>query len=437
MNLFDYNMEQQLKTQAPLAARLRPESLKDFVGQHHIVGEDTVLRRAIENDALSSIILYGPPGSGKTTLAHIIAQETKSRFVQLSAVTSGVKDLKREIDEAIRQRGQFGKKTTLFVDEIHRFNKAQQDVLLPYVENGTLTLIGATTENPYFEVNSALVSRSQVFRLLPLTQDDLVQILNRAITDTERGLGKTKIKIAPKAIEHIANIAGGDARIALNALELAVTVAKGTVTLKDAEDALQQRALKYDKKGDEHYDTISAFIKSMRGSDADAALIWMFKMLAAGEDPKFIIRRMIIFASEDIGNADPQALQIAVTASQALEWVGLPEAEFALAQACVYLSLAPKSNAIKKAMGAVKQDIASKGRLVVPNQLRNAPVKGMADDQGFGVDYQYPHDFPGGVAKQAYKPDSLRGASYYKPSDRGFEKDLQERVAKIKKQILS
>ncbi len=413
----------------PLAYRLRPTKLEEFAGQGHIVGEGTALRTAIEHDALTSVILSGPPGTGKTTLARIIANTTNAHFVQLNAVMSGVKDLKDVCGEAERMKTTFGQKTVLFIDEIHRFNKSQQDALLPYVENGAVILIGATTENPYFEVNAALVSRSHVYLLKPLDVEHLVAILKRALSSSTGYANK--VTIADEALERIASIANGDARIALNALELAVMTAGNRITLEQAEKLFKERSMRYDRSGEDHYNTISAFIKTLRGSDPDAALLWMYKMLTSGEPPRFIFRRMAIFASEDIGNADPQALQLVMSAQQAFEFVGLPEGEYFLAQACVYLAQAPKSNAVTRAMGAVKRIINTAPTLEVPNHLRNAPVKGMKQ-QGYGEGYEYPHDHPDAVVKANYFPMGVQPQDFYEPSDRGFEAEIRQRMDKSK-----
>lgn len=417
-------------SQAPLAFRLRPDSLADFAGQKHIVGDGTAISKAIETDQLQSLILSGPPGTGKTTLAHVIARKTKARFVQINAVLSGVKELKQVCQEADeRRQGMLGEKTVLFIDEIHRFNKAQQDALLPYVENGTVILIGATTENPYFEVNSALVSRSHVALLQPLSVPDLVSILRRAIADP-KGYGGN-VTVDDAALERIATIANGDARIALNALELAILSTGANVTLDDARKLFQRTARRYDQRGEDHYNVISAFIKTLRGSDPDAALLWMFAMLDGGEEPRFLFRRMLIFASEDIGNADPRALQVVVSAWQAFEMVGLPEGEYFLSQACVYLAQAPKSNAVTKAMGAAKRAVAQASQLEVPNHLRNAPAKGMKE-QGYGAGYRYPHDHPGGVVHAEYFPIGMAPADFYEPTDRGFEAEVGERLRRVR-----
>jgi putative ATPase len=413
----------------PLAYRMRPRTLAEYAGQQHILGIGKPLRAAIEADALTSVILSGPPGTGKTTLAAVVAEATKAHFTQLNAVLSGVKDLKAVCAEAEERFTAFGQRTVLFIDEIHRFNKSQQDALLPYVEAGTVILIGATTENPYFEVNAALVSRSTVYLLQPLGMDDLKDILRRALAD-ERGFGG-KIAMHDDALTHLATIAGGDARIALNALDLAVLTIGAKITLPEAEALFRERARRYDKTGEDHYNTVSAFIKTLRGSDPDAALVWMFKMLASGEEPRFLFRRMLIFASEDIGNADPRALQMVVSAWQAFEMVGLPEGEYFLAHACVYLAQAPKSNAITRAMGAVKRVIHTQPTLEVPNHLRNAPIKGMRD-QGYGEGYQYPHDTEGAVVAENYFPLGMRMQQFYEPSDRGFEAEVSERLASVR-----
>ncbi len=421
----------------PLAARMRPRSLDEYVGQEEILGPGRILRQAIESDRLSSIILWGPPGVGKTTLAVIIANATQSHFTSLSAVTSGVADIRRVVAEAKRRMETMGERTILLVDEIHRFNKAQQDALLPHVEDGTVVLIGATTENPYFEVIGPLVSRSRVFQLQPLSEEHLTVLLRRALTDTEYGLGRIPLEVADEALAHIARLAGGDARVALNALESAATATpanrggKVVVDLTVAEQAMQRRALLYDKDGDAHYDTISAFIKSMRGSDPDAALYWLAKMIYAGEDPRFIVRRMIIFASEDVGLADPQALQIAVAASRALEWVGLPEAQYTLSHAALYLATAPKSNSAG-AYWAALADVEREGKVQVPRHLQDASRDGAA--LGHGEGYQYPHDFDGHWVRQQYLPDALQGRQYYKPGELGAEARIAERLWRMREE---
>ncbi|TSC59397.1 MAG: putative ATPase [Candidatus Peregrinibacteria bacterium Greene0416_62] len=418
---------------SPLAYRVRPRTLGEFVGQLEIVGEGTALRKAIESDALSSVILAGPPGTGKTTLAKIIAETTKAQFMQLNAVTSGVADLKAVCSEAERMKNAFKQRTVLFIDEIHRFNRAQQDALLPYVERGDVILIGATTGNPYFDVNAALVSRSHVYLLKPLSVEDLMNVLEHAIAD-ERGY-KGQVQIAKEALQRLATIANGDARIALNALELAILTAGKKLSLSEIDKLFKERRSRYDADQEDHYDTISAFIKSLRGSDVDAALLWLFKMIKGGEDPRFLFRRMAIFSSEDIGNADPRALQIVVSAWQAFELVGLSEGEFFLAHACVYLGQAPKSNAVTKAMEATKQAINTMPSLEVPMHLRNAPVKGM-QSQGYGKGYEYPHDAPEGVVAEHYFPTGVDRMDFYEPTERGFEKEVCDRLERVRTVLL-
>ncbi len=431
MDLFEYSLSDQLKKDAPLAARMRPRTLDEMVGQEHILGPGKLLRRAIEADRLGSIILWGPPGTGKTSLASVVANTTESAFESMSAVLAGVKELRQLIAAAKNRRMLSGSRTILLVDEIHHFTKTQQDALLPHVEEGLVTLIGITTENPFFEVIGALVSRSRIFRLEPLGDEDVAVILRRALTDAERGLGDREVELAEDALDHLVRVAGGDARMALNALELAAGTtapdADGViqVTLEVAEDSIQQRALLYDKDGDAHYDTISAFIKSLRGSDPDAALYWLARMIHAGEDPRFIVRRMIIFASEDVGNADPRALTVATSAAQALEWVGLPEAQYSLAQAAVYLSTAPKSNAAGGYFKALA-DVKDEGVTEVPGHLKDPSRDGKA--LGHGEDYKYPHQYPDHFVRQQYLPDRLQGRRYYDPSDQGYEKEIRERL---------
>lgn len=430
MNLFDYSYNVHQKKNAPLALRMRPKNLEEFVGQKEIIGEGKLLRRAILADQLTSLIFYGPPGTGKTTLAQVIANSTSAEFVKLNAVTAGVGDIRQVIQEAKERLGMYQKRTILFIDEIHRFNKAQQDALLPYVEDGTIILIGATTENPYFEVNPALLSRSQIFCLNPLKPEEIKLILQRALTDKERGLGNLPIKIEKEALEHLIKVASGDARRALNALELAAITTPpgmdGTIYLDlDAiENSIQQKAVLYDKGGDQHYDVVSAFIKSMRGSDPDASLHWLARMLKAGEDPRFIARRMVILAAEDIGLADPQALSVAMAAAQALEYVGMPEARLPLAQACIYLACAPKSNAVIKAIDAALKDIDENDIGTVPLHLRDHHYAG-AKHLDHGKGYLYPHHYPGNYVEQQYMPDPLVGKVYYYPSDNGLEKKLK------------
>jgi putative ATPase len=420
-----------LADKAPLAERMRPSSLDEFVGQPHLLGPGKLLREMANAGELRSLILWGPPGSGKTTLAQILAGAGGARCVHFSAVSSGVKDLKKIIDEAERLR-RLGKRTVLFVDEIHHFNKTQQDNFLPHVERGTIILIGATTENPSFEVISPLLSRCQVLVLQPLSPQEINTIIDRALGDATAGLGNDRLELSPQAREFLIEQSQGDARIALNALETAAGLVrqdKGQkeIDLARIQEALQKKALLYDKAGEEHYNVISAFIKSLRGSDPDAALYWLMRMLEAGEDPLFIARRMIILASEDIGNADPQALQVAVAAKDALHFIGLPEGRIPLAQAATYLATAPKSNASYKAMLAAAKDVEEKGALPVPLHLRNAPTQ-LMEKLGYGKDYRYAHDFPGHVVDQQHLPEALAGKKYYSPAESGYEKTIKERL---------
>ncbi|MGE5221577.1 MAG: AAA family ATPase [Omnitrophica WOR_2 bacterium] len=434
MDLFDHAMQQRMKDEAPLAARMRPRSLDEFVGQEEIVGPGRLLRRAIESDRLfSSIILWGPPGTGKTTLAMVIANQTKSHFETLSAVLAGKAELREVIERAIERRKLYQKRTILFVDEVHRWNKAQQDALLPHVETGTVTLIGATTENPYFEVIGALVSRSRVFQLRPLEDRDVRALLDRAIEDPERGYGSRQIEADEDALLHLIKIAGGDARNALNALELAVESTQPDergvihITLEVAQESIQRRAVLYDKDGDAHYDTISAFIKSVRGSDPDAALYWLAKMLYAGEDPRFILRRLLILSGEDIGLGDPMGLVVANAAAQAFDYVGLPEGIYPIVEATLYLATAPKSNsagAYFKAFQLIEQE----GITGVPQHLQDANRDAKA--LGHGKDYQYPHEAPNHFLPQQYLPRPLLGTYFYQPSQQGYEAQVQERLAR-------
>lgn len=426
MDLFENALEERFADYAPLAARMRPRTLDEIVGQQQILGPGRALRSLIEAGDISSVILWGPAGSGKTTLANVIARATNAHFEAMSAVTAGVADVRKVIQGAKDRLAQQGTRTLLFLDEIHRFNKAQQDALLPAVENGWIILVGATTENPSFEVNSPLMSRSLLFRLEALNEDDLLAILQRALADEERGIGRLQLEAGSEALEHIASGSGGDARAALNALEAAALMATvtGMIDLAAAEEALQRRALPYDKAGDWHYDVISAFIKSMRGSDADAAVYWLARMLDAGEDPRFIARRMVIFASEDVGNADPLALQVAVAAHHALEFVGLPEAKLNLSQAAAYLALAPKSNASALALWRTEEEVRSSGPLPVPGHLRDAHSPA-SRSTGAGKGYEYPHEHGGWVAQQ-YLPDELSERKYFE-AIRGREKELQQR----------
>ena len=433
MDLFDASLQDQLRSQAPLAARMRPQTLDDIVGQQHIIGKGTLLRRAIEADRLfSSIILYGPPGTGKTTIARVIANTTKAHFASMSAVLAGVSDLRKVIQEATDRRKYDRVRTILFIDEIHRWNKSQQDALLPHVESGLITLIGATTQNPYFDVIKALVSRSRIFELKPLTQDDILTLLQRALSDEITGFGMRTVKADQDALWHLADISGGDARNALNALELAVETTPAEegvihITLAVAQESIQRRAVMYDKSDDQHYDTISAFIKSVRGSDPDAALYWMTKMLLAGEDPRFVLRRLIILASEDIGMADPNAMVVVSAAAQNFEYVGMPEGWYPIAHAVIYLATAPKSNSVG-AFWNIQEEIKNNGAGSVPTHL----MDGSRDAEGFGhgKGYLYPHSFDGHWVKQQYLPKGLEQREFYKPSDQGFETEIAERLKK-------
>jgi len=433
----DYQRQEILKKEAPLAARLRPRSLEEFIGQEHIVGKNTLLYRAIKADKLTSIILYGPPGTGKTTLAKIIASTTKSNFIQLNATTSGIKDIKETVEEARRMLGMYGKRTILFIDEIHRFNKTQQDALLPHVEEGTIILVGATTENPYFEVNKALISRSIVFQFKHLSKDDIKNLLKTAIQDEERGLKHYNPEVTEDALDFLADQANGDARAALNALELAALTTEPEdgiirIDLQVAQECIQKRALNYDKTGDNHYDTISAFIKSMRGSDPDAALYYLGRMIYAGEDPKFIARRIVICASEDVGNADPHALQVAVAASQATQFIGLPECQIILAQAVTYIACAPKSNSAVIGITAAMKDVAEVQISGIPRHLKDSHYPG-AKKLKSGEGYKYAHDYPGHYIPQQYLPDELKDKVYYQPSDNGVEKKIKESLARLRR----
>lgn len=429
MDLFDYMRENSMEKESPLASRLRPKTLDEVVGQQHIVGRDKLLYRAIQADKLGSIIFYGPPGTGKTTLAKVIANTTSAEFKQINATVAGKKDMEEVVKEARDSMGMYGKKTILFVDEIHRFNKAQQDYLLPFVEDGTLILIGATTENPYFEVNGALLSRSRIFELKPLEKDDIKELLHRAVYDRERGMGSYDGAIDGEAEDFLADIANGDARAALNAVELGIlTTPRGEdgkirIDMAVAQECIQKRVVRYDKNGDNHYDVISAFIKSMRGSDPDAAVYYLARMLYAGEDMGFIARRIMICASEDVGNADPQALTVAVSAAQAAERVGLPEARIILSQAVTYVATAPKSNAACNAVSRAMEAIKSQRTMPVPIHLQDRHYKG-ADKLGHGAGYQYAHDYPKHYVKQQYLPDGMEGEVFYEPSDNGYEKQI-------------
>lgn len=435
--MFEYMRQQNMKQEAPLAKRMRPSCLEEVVGQEHIIGKDKLLYRAIQADKLSSIILYGPPGTGKTTLAMVIANSTSAEFTQINATTSGKKDMEAVISQAKETMGMYQKKTILFVDEIHRFNKAQQDYLLPFVEDGTVVLIGATTENPYFEVNGALLSRSNVFQLQPLSRDNIKELIRRAVYDQDKGMGSYDAEIDDDAVEFLADMAEGDARSALNAIELGIlTTERGTdgrihITLPVAEECIQRRSLKYDRDGDNHYNTISAFIKSMRGSDPNAAVYYLAKMLYSGESVTFVARRIMICASEDVGNADPQAIQVATACAQAVERVGMPEAQIILAHAAIYVACAPKSNAIVNAISEAMQTVKERQTGAVPVHLRDTHYGG-AGKLGH-VGYQYAHDYPNHYVEQQYLPDELVGMQFYQPGELGYEKQIREYFQKIGK----
>lgn len=437
MDLFDYMREQNKQKDSPLASRLRPVKLEEVEGQQHIIGKDKLLYRAILADQLRSVIFYGPPGTGKTTLAKVIANTTSAKFTQINATAAGKKDMEQVVQQAKDTQGMYGQKTILFIDEIHRFNKGQQDYLLPFVEDGTIILVGATTENPYFEVNNALLSRSVVFELKPLATEDIKKIILRAISDSEKGMGAYQAQIEEDALEFLAEAANGDARAALTAVELGVLTTprsedgKIHITLAVASECIQKRVVRYDKSGDNHYDTVSAFIKSMRGSDPDAAVYYLARMLHAGEDIRFIARRIMICASEDVGNADPQALAVAVSAAQAVERIGMPEAQIILSQAVTYVACAPKSNAaclaISRAMGAVRDTQA----MPVPVHLQDSHYRG-AKQLGHGSGYLYAHDYPNHYVKQQYLPDGMAGIRFYEPTENGYERQIQTHLAFIK-----
>ena len=439
MDLFDYMRETKLEKESPLASRLRPTKLEEVVGQAHIIGKDKLLYRAIQADKLSSIIFYGPPGTGKTTLAMVIANTTSSYFKQINATSAGKKDMEEVVEGAKQNLGMFGKKTILFVDEIHRFNKGQQDYLLPFVEDGTIILVGATTENPYFEVNSALLSRSIIFELKPLDNDDIRSLLLRAVSDEEKGLGAYGAVIEEDALEFLADMANGDARSALNAIELGVLTSdrsddgKIHITLDIAMECIQKRALRYDKSGDNHYDTISAFIKSMRGSDPDAAIYYLARMLHAGESITFIARRIMICASEDVSNADPNALVVATQAAQAVERLGMPEARIVLAQAAAYVACAPKSNSAIMAIDAAMQVVNQEKISTIPPYLKDAHYGGAAK-LGHGIGYKYAHNYKNHYVKQQYLPDELIGRSFYELSNEGYEKEMKTHMNRIREE---
>ena len=439
MDLFDYMREQNKEKESPLASRLRPTTLEEVVGQQHIIGRDKLLYRAIKADKLQSVIFYGPPGTGKTTLAKVIAKTTSAEFMQINATSAGKKDMEAVIEKAKQLQGMYGKRTILFIDEIHRFNKGQQDYLLPFVEDGTVTLIGATTENPYFEVNGALISRSIIFELRPLEKDDIKTLLHRALEDMEKGMGAYHAVADEDALEFLADVSNGDARSALNAIELGILTTERSadglihITLDVAEECIQKRVIKYDKSGDSHYDNISAFIKSMRGSDPDAAVYYLAKMLYAGEDVTFIARRIMICASEDVGNADPNALTVAVSAAQAVERLGMPEARIVLAQAVTYVASAPKSNAAYLAVDKALSVVRESRTAPVPTYLCDAHYKGAAK-LGRGIGYKYAHDFPNHYVEQQYLPDAYKDMKLNEPTENGYEQTIREYFKKIKQE---
>ncbi len=441
MDLFDYMRASTQEQESPLASRMRPTTLDEVVGQRHIIGKDKLLYRAIKADKLGSIIFYGPPGTGKTTLAKVIANTTSANFRQINATVAGKKDMEDVVKEAKDNLGMYGRKTILFVDEIHRFNKSQQDYLLPYVEDGTLILIGATTENPYFEVNGALLSRSRIFELKALEREDVKELIVRAVSDEKKGMGSYHAVIEDEAADFLADISGGDARAALNAVELGILTTERDsedglihITLEVAQECIQKRAVRYDKDGDNHYDTISAFIKSMRGSDPDAAVYYLARMLYAGEDIKFIARRIMICASEDVGNADPQALVVAVSAAQAIERVGMPEAQIILSQAVLYVATAPKSNAACNAVFEAMDAVKNQRSMPVPPHLQDAHYGGSAK-LGHGIGYKYAHDYPNHYVKQQYLPDGMEGRVFYRPSENGYETKIGEHMDFLRKSV--
>lgn len=439
MDLFEYMRQNKIEKESPLAARMRPTTLEEVVGQQHIIGKDKLLYRAIKADKISSIIFYGPPGTGKTTLAKVIANTTSAEFTQINATVAGKKDMEEVVEKAKDVQGMYGKKTILFIDEIHRFNKGQQDYLLPFVEDGTIILIGATTENPYFEVNGALISRSVIFELKPLEREDIKVLLRKAVYDKDKGMGSYDAVIEEDALEFLAELSGGDARHALNAIELGIMTTNRSedgkihITLQVAEECIQKRVMRYDKNGDSHYDTISAFIKSMRGSDPDAAVYYLARMLYAGESVTFIARRIMICAAEDVGNADPQALVVAVNASLAVERIGMPEAQIILAQAVAYVASAPKSNAAVEAISNAMQTVQETGDLSIPAHLQDAHYKGAAK-LGHGIGYKYAHNYKNNYVNQQYLPYELNGKEFYKPSGNGYEVKIKEHMARIKRE---
>ncbi len=439
MNIFDYMRGNDMEKEAPLAARMRPRTLDEVMGQEHIIGEDKLLYRAIKADKISSVIFYGPPGTGKTTLAKVIAGTTSAEFTQINATVAGKKDMEEVVAKAKEIQGMYGKRTILFIDEIHRFNKAQQDYLLPFVEDGTVILIGATTENPYFEVNGALLSRSIIFELKPIPMETVRELLKKAVYDTERGMGAYDAVIDEDALDFLADVSGGDARHALNAIELGImSTGRGEdgkihITLEVAQECIQKRAARYDKSGDNHYDTVSAFIKSMRGSDPDAAVYYLARMLYAGENVAFVARRIMICAAEDVGNADPQALVVATNASLAVERIGMPEAQIILAQAASYVACAPKSNSACEAIFSAMQEVGRTGNLPIPAHLQDAHYKGAAK-LGRGTGYKYAHDYPNHYVKQQYLPYELDGKEFYKPSGNGYEAKIREHMQRIRRE---
>lgn len=439
MDLFDYMRANTMEKESPLASRMRPTTLDEVVGQKHIIGKDKLLYRAIKADKLGSVIFYGPPGTGKTTLAKVIANTTSARFEQINATVAGKKDMEEIVKNAKDSIGMYGQKTILFVDEIHRFNKSQQDYLLPFVEDGTITLIGATTENPYFEVNNALLSRSRIFELKPLEKQDIRELVMRAVYDTEKGMGTYGADITDEAADFLADVANGDARAALNAVELGILTTdksddgKIHITIDVAAECIQKRVVRYDHDGDNHYDTISAFIKSMRGSDPDAAVYYLARMLYAGEDVKFIARRIMICASEDVGNADPNALMVAVSAAQAVERIGMPESQIILSQAAAYVATAPKSNAAYMGIAKAMKTVADTRTMPVPAHLQDRHYKG-AEKLGHGLGYKYAHDYPNHYVTQQYLPDGVEGMRFYEPSENGYEKKIREHMEFIRRE---